>query len=107
MGSRVRLNLGTRPRYAARDARTESVLRDHHSHVHKLGAPHHEAHFHAYYQEATGVFSLEPIELVAGDLPQRQRRLIEAWAELHQDELLADWRLLQAGQRPRPVAPLA
>jgi hypothetical protein len=73
----------------------------------ELGAPHHEAHFHAYYQEATGVFSLEPIELVAGDLPQRQRRLIEAWAELHQDELLADWRLLQAGQRPRPVAPLA
>jgi len=34
------------------------------------------------------VISLEPVELIAGSLPRRQRRLVEAWAELHQEELL-------------------
>jgi hypothetical protein len=34
------------------------------------------------------------------------QRLIEAWAELHQDELLADWKLLQEGKRPAPIDPL-
>jgi hypothetical protein len=52
------------------------------------------------------VFSLDPIDLIAGSLPRRQRRLVEAWAELHQDELLADWQLLQSGESPVPIDPL-
>jgi len=32
--------------------------------------------------------------------------LVEAWAELHQGELAADWELLQAGRPPKSVAPL-
>jgi hypothetical protein len=47
-----------------------------------------------------------PVALVAGMLPQRQQRLVEAWAELHEDELLADWNLLQDGKRPAPIKPL-
>ena len=42
----------------------------------------------------------------SGELPRRQRRLVEAWAELHQEELLADWARLQAGQAPLPIDPL-
>jgi len=34
-------------------------------------------------QEHVGVFSLDPVELIAGTLPRTQRRLVEAWAELH------------------------
>ena len=67
---------------------------------------HHAAHFHAYYQEHIAVFSISPITLLAGALPQRQHRLVEAWAELHQAELLSDWALLQEGRRPEPIAPL-
>ena len=70
------------------------------------GAPHHLAHFHAYYQEHTAVVGLDPIELIAGELPRRQRRLVEAWAELHQEELVADWERLQSGQAPLPITPL-
>ena len=73
----------------------------------EVGTPHHRPHFHAYYQDAVGIFGLDPIELISGDLATRQRRLVEAWAELHQAELLADWQLLQAGRKPRPIAPLA
>jgi hypothetical protein len=72
----------------------------------EVGAPHHRPHFHAYYQDEVGIFSLQPVELIAGELSQRQRRLVEAWAELHELELLADWQRLQAGQKPLPIAPL-
>lgn len=72
----------------------------------EAGDPHHVAHFHAYYQDDVAVIGLDPIELIAGSLPRRQRRLVEAWAELHQEELLADWHRLQAGQPPFPIAPL-
>ena len=53
----------------------------------ELGAPHHRAHFHAYYRDATAIYGIDPIEVLAGSLPRRQRRLVEAWAELHQPEL--------------------
>ncbi len=69
-------------------------------------APHHRPHFHAYYQDHVAVYGIEPIEFLAGSLPQRQRRLVEAWAELHQEELLADWRRLQAGRPPFAIEPL-
>lgn len=67
---------------------------------------HHVPHFHAYYQEDLAVFSISPVEIVTGSMQQRQQRLIEAWAELHQEELLADWNLLQEGKRPAPIDPL-
>ena len=72
----------------------------------QAGAPHHAPHFHAYYQSQVGIFSIYPVELIGGDLSRRQRRLVEAWAELHQAELAADWELLQRGQRPEPIDPL-
>ena len=72
----------------------------------EVGLPHHRSHFHAYYQDEVGVFGLDPIELIAGSMPRRQKRLIEQWAELHRDELLEDWRRLQAGRPPIPIDPL-
>lgn len=60
----------------------------------EAGGPHHVPHFHAYYQEDVGVFAINPVELLAGSLPRRQLRFVEAWAELHQDELVQDWQLL-------------
>ncbi len=69
-------------------------------------APHHGPHFHAYYQEFVAVYGLDPVELIAGSLPVRQRRLVEAWAELHARELEEDWHLLQEGRPPHPISPL-
>jgi len=54
----------------------------------EAGGPHHSPHFHAYYQNHAAVISLDPVEIIAGELPRRQRRFVEAWAELHQEELL-------------------
>lgn len=68
--------------------------------------PHHLPHFHAYYQNYVAVYRIDPIELIAGSLPRRQERLVEAWTELHQAELAADWERLHTGQRPLPIEPL-
>ena len=72
----------------------------------EVGVPHHTPHFHAYYQDDVAVFSLDPVELMAGSLPRRQRRLVEASAEVHQAELVANWQRLQAGDVPDSIDPL-
>jgi hypothetical protein len=63
-------------------------------------------HFHAYHGDDEAVYGLDSIELLAGSLPRRQARLVEAWAELRQSELLADWNRLQSGTEPLPIDPL-
>ena len=50
----------------------------------EAGAPHSRPHFHAYYQEAVGVFAVDTIEVIGGALPARQERLVTASAEIHQ-----------------------
>jgi hypothetical protein len=70
------------------------------------GGHHHLPHFHVKYQGDQAVFGLTPIELLSGSLPRKQQRLVEAWAELHVEELIEDWKLLESGRLPRPIAPL-
>lgn len=48
----------------------------------EAGSPHQAPHFHAYYHDGVAVFGIDPIELIAGSLPQKQRRLVEARGEL-------------------------
>ena len=72
----------------------------------EFNSPHHTPHFHAYYQDDVAVYRIDPVECMAGQFPGRQRRLVEAWAELHQVELLSDWQQLQQGASPFPIDPL-
>jgi Domain of unknown function (DUF4160) len=72
----------------------------------EAGQAHHTAHFHAYYQENVAVYAIRPVQVLAGALPRRQHQLVEAWVSLHQDELEADWRLLQSGRSPLRIDPL-
>ena len=67
---------------------------------------HHAANFHAYYGEHVAVFSISPVALIISFFPLRQQRLVEAWAELHEDDLLVDWVLLERGRKPSPITPL-
>ena len=55
---------------------------------------------------AVAVVSIDPIELISGNLPRASQRLVEAWAEIHKAELLANWERLQAGQPPLKIEPL-
>lgn len=72
----------------------------------ELGGKHHEPYFHAYYQDMVASYRITEVELLRGQLPTRQNRLVEAWAELHKDELLANWQRVQNDQLPVRIAPL-
>lgn len=67
---------------------------------------HGKPHLHARYQEDEAVVSLPEGELLEGRLPQAKMRLLLAWIEIHRDELMADWELAAAGQKPYPIEPL-
>ena len=43
---------------------------------------------------------------MAGNLPRKQLRLVQAWIELHRDELMADWELSVNGEEPYKITPL-
>lgn len=72
----------------------------------EVGEPHHRAHFHAYYQDHSVALAIDTLEVLGGDLPKAQMRLVEAWAEIHRAELEADWALLQSGQPAVKIDPL-
>lgn len=61
---------------------------------------------HAYYQDAKTSIKIQDCEVLEGQMPTRQLRLIQAWIEIHRDELLADWTLCQNGEKPFQIEPL-
>jgi len=72
----------------------------------EVGEPHHRSHFHAYYQEYAAAIAIDSLEVLGGELPKPQQRLVEAWAEIHRAELEQDWTLLQSGKPPVKIDPL-
>jgi len=69
-------------------------------------AEHNPPHIHVYYQEYKAIIDIQNIEIIEGDLPNTQQRLVFAWMELHKNELLADWELAQSGELPYKIEPL-
>ena len=62
-------------------------------------------HFHAVYGEYQITVEIKT-GVVHGEFPKRALRHVLEWLELHQDELLKDWKLIQDGKPPRKIAPL-
>ncbi len=67
---------------------------------------HNPPHFHAYYNEFKASVDIRTGDVIEGSLPPRQRKLVQAWTELHQDELMADWNLVMNGDEPFKIQPL-
>ena len=67
---------------------------------------HHLPHIHVRYNEFNAVLGIPEGEVLEGQLPARQMRLVHAWIELHRDDLMADWILSSEGQQPFKIDPL-
>jgi len=39
-------------------------------------------------------------------MPKSKRKLVEAWMEIHKEDLNADWELASQGPKPFPIEPL-
>ena len=48
-------------------------------------------HFHAVYGEYVGLFDIDTLEMVEGDLPKRAKKLVVEWASIHKEELKKMW----------------
>ena len=67
---------------------------------------HHLPHIHVKYQEDEAVISIPDGDLLEGGIPRPKMKLVQAWIELHKDELVADWELAVSGQQPYKIDPL-
>lgn len=66
---------------------------------------HNPPHFHAYYQDYEASFTLDG-DVLKGSFPPRQKKLVVAWAEIHQEELLANWNLAKSNMELYRIDPL-
>jgi len=67
---------------------------------------HRAPHIHAEYGEKRAVFGIDDAELLAGALPFGKARLVQAWIEIHREELAANWRLAMNGEEVFRIEPL-
>ena len=67
---------------------------------------HHLPHIHVVYQDDEAVFSISDGAMIEGEMPIRQRKMMEAWIEIHREELAADWKLAISGQELFKINPL-
>lgn len=62
-------------------------------------------HFHAEYGSHKAAYNLDG-DLIAGDMPRKQDKLIAAWAVLHSEELAANWELAGNHEQLYKIDPL-
>jgi len=63
-------------------------------------------HIHVRYSGEKASVAIEDGRILAGSIPQKQLKMVQAWIEIHKDELFADWELAAAGEEPFRIAPL-
>jgi hypothetical protein len=78
------------------------VIWMYHDEHHHRGRP----HFHATYGDDEATIDIETLELIAGDLAPRARRLVAEWSREHQAELRDNWARARKHQPLRSVEPL-
>ena len=67
---------------------------------------HNPPHFHVRFGEYKCSIGITDISVIVGKLPKKQERLVLAWAEIHQKELLQNWELCQKDKQPMQIEPL-
>jgi hypothetical protein len=67
---------------------------------------HQTPHIHVKYQDDEAVVSIPDGEVLEGRMPPNKLRLVQAWVEIHKDDLMADWDLAVRGQQPFRIDPL-
>ena len=67
---------------------------------------HNPPHIHVYYQNMTASLNIENGEVIVGNLPKRQLRIVQAWIEIRREDLLANWTLCQNGEQPFKIQAL-
>ena len=67
---------------------------------------HSEPHIHAEYGEQQASIAIQDGQILSGCLPAPKMKLVQAWIEIHKEDLLADWKLAVEGETVFKIDPL-
>ena len=67
---------------------------------------HKRPHIHVKYQGEEAVISIPDGEVIQGNIQINKIKLVQAWVEIHPNELMADWELAVNGQEVFKIEPL-
>jgi hypothetical protein len=67
---------------------------------------HSRPHIHAEYGEQVASIAIDDGEVLSGSLPPSKMKLVQAWIEIHKEDLMADWKLAVAGEPVFKIDPL-
>lgn len=73
--------------------------------AHEQNEKHHKGHIHVRYNADKAVYDFEG-NLLAGKMPYKQEKMVEAWIVIHKEELISLWGLLKEGNGFFRIAPL-
>ena len=63
-------------------------------------------HFHASYAGQEIIFSINDLEVLDGEIPSKQLKMVLGWAAFHQTELIENWELAVKKQDLFTIDPL-
>lgn len=63
-------------------------------------------HFHATYGGEEAIISINDIEVLSGNIPSKQLKMLLGWAAFHQEELWENWELARNKQELFAIEPL-
>lgn len=67
---------------------------------------HHQPHIHVKYQGEEAAIAIPDRTVLEGKLKSAKLKLVLAWIEIHQDELMANWELATSGEQIFKIDPL-
>jgi hypothetical protein len=67
---------------------------------------HHLPHIHVEYQEMEAVISIPSGDIIVGEIATNKMKLLQAWIEIHREELMADWAIAVKGGEIFRIDPL-
>lgn len=67
---------------------------------------HNPPHFHAKYGGEEVTVLIKELEVLNGDIPKKQLKMLLGWAAFHQEELMENWELLENDQEIFQIEPL-
>ncbi len=74
--------------------------------IRMFAAEHNPPHFHAVYNEYEAQISINPLEIINGELPPRIHGIVIEWDSINQKSLLSNWESLQNNQQIKKIKPL-
>ncbi len=68
---------------------------------------HNPPHFHAKYGDFSAAISILDSTVLSGFLPNKQLKIVLAWAQLKQDELMQNLVLIKNRKKPNKIIPIS